>query len=82
MESGNPSNGSTLPETGTDKAPIEKDTKMRIIQASKSLWSDRRGVTAVEYGLIASLIAGALVLTLGTFTTALKGVFTTISGSL
>ena len=55
---------------------------MRIIQASKSLWSDRRGVTAVEYGLIASLIAGALVLTLGTFTTALKGVFTTISGSL
>lgn len=55
---------------------------MRIIQASKSLWSDRRGVTAVEYGLIASIVAAALVAVLGTFGTKLGGVFTTIGSSL
>lgn len=43
-----------------------------------ALYGDRKGVTAVEYGLIIALIAGALVLTLSNFATALEGAFTTV----
>ena len=55
---------------------------MRIIQVCKSLWSDNRGVTAVEYGLIASVVAAGLVTVLGLFSTKLNGVFTSLTGSL
>lgn len=46
-----------------------------------ALYADRKGVTAVEYGLIIALIAGALVATLTGFTTALEGAFTTLQAS-
>ena len=35
----------------------------KLAQASKKFWKDERGVTAIEYGLIASLIA--VVITVG-----------------
>ena len=43
---------------------------------------DKRGVTAMEYGLIAALISIALVAVMGTFTGGLTDVFTRIGLSL
>nr|WP_315049748.1 Flp family type IVb pilin [uncultured Brevundimonas sp.] len=43
---------------------------------------DESGATAIEYGLIAALVAVALIGALTTFSTALKGKFTAMSTSL
>jgi pilus assembly protein Flp/PilA len=43
---------------------------------------DRRGVTAMEYGLIASLVAVALVIAVGSLTTGLKSAFASIGTKL
>lgn len=47
-----------------------------------SLRLDRRGVTAMEYGLIAALIAVAIIGIVGTLGTNLTAVFQTISDKL
>ncbi len=44
--------------------------------------SDRRGVTALEYGLLASLIGLAIVAAVTTFSTNLSGLFTAIGNKL
>jgi pilus assembly protein Flp/PilA len=46
------------------------------------LLEDRSGVTAIEYGLIAALIAVAAVTVMGTVGTNLTNTFTTVSNSL
>ena len=43
---------------------------------------DESGATAIEYGLIAALIAVALIAVLGTMSTALQGTFTKIQTEL
>jgi pilus assembly protein Flp/PilA len=43
---------------------------------------DESGATAIEYGLIAALIAVALITVLGTLSGSLKNTFTTIAGKL
>lgn len=43
---------------------------------------DESGATAIEYGLIAALIAVALITVLGTMSTSLKNTFTKVSTSL
>ena len=43
---------------------------------------DESGATAIEYGLIAALIAVALITILGTLGTNLKNTFTTVSDKL
>ena len=43
---------------------------------------DESGATAIEYGLIAALIAVALISILGTLSTSLKATFTKVSTSL
>ncbi len=43
---------------------------------------DTKAVTAMEYGLIAALIACVIIAAVSTVGTDLKGVFTNISGSL
>lgn len=48
----------------------------------KNFWADEEGATAIEYGLIAGLIAVALITVLGTTSTALDGVFKKISDEL
>ncbi|MGE0664989.1 MAG: Flp family type IVb pilin [Sphingomonadales bacterium] len=48
-------------------------------KALKSFASDMKGVTLIEYGLIAALIAVALASILGTVGSNLNRVFTTIS---
>ncbi len=46
------------------------------------LRTDRRGVTAVEYGIMAALIATVLVSALSIFTPAVTTAFTNIAGHL
>jgi len=46
------------------------------------LIEDRSGVTAIEYGLIAALIAVAAVVVMGTVGTNLSSTFSTVAGSL
>jgi pilus assembly protein Flp/PilA len=48
----------------------------------RDLFVNRDGVTAIEYGLIASLIAAALVVGLATAGPTLAGIFETISERL
>ncbi len=52
----------------------------------KSVWlcleSDRRGVTALEYGLIASLIAVAVITAITSLGSHIGGVFTKVAGQL
>lgn len=43
---------------------------------------DESGATAIEYGLIAALIAVALITVLGTMSTSLQGTFTKIQTEL
>ncbi|HEV2676371.1 MAG TPA: Flp family type IVb pilin [Aliidongia sp.] len=47
-----------------------------------NLGRDKRGVSAVEYALLASLIAVAIVATVKTFGTTLSGIFTTVGSSI
>jgi pilus assembly protein Flp/PilA len=47
-----------------------------------ALKGDRRAVTALEYGLIAALIAGVIVLAVTSLGTKLSTTLTTLAGSL
>jgi len=47
-----------------------------------NLKNDRRGVTAVEYGMIAALIAVAIIAVVTTVGTKLTATFTTLSTAL
>jgi pilus assembly protein Flp/PilA len=46
------------------------------------LYTDRRAVTALEYGLIAALIAGVIVTAVTLVGTNLTGTFTTLAGKV
>ena len=46
------------------------------------LWNDQRGVTAIEYGLIAALIAVAIIGILTSVGTSLNGVFSRVNTQL
>ncbi len=48
----------------------------------KAMTSDKRGVTAMEYAMIAGLVAAVLVGAVGTFTAKLTSVFTAISTAM
>ena len=50
--------------------------------AVSRLIKDQKGVTAIEYGLIAALIAVAAVVVMGTVGTDLSGVFSQVAASL
>jgi pilus assembly protein Flp/PilA len=51
-------------------------------RALARLMNDEKGVTAIEYGLIAALIAVAAVVIMGTAGTNLSGVFSQVAASL
>ncbi len=53
-----------------------------ILSQVRQLRSDRKGVTALEYGLIASLVAIAIIASLTSLGTALKTTFSTVAASL
>lgn len=52
--------------------------KQKLMQ----FWNEEEGITALEYGLIAGMIAVALLAVVGTFTEALKDLFTALGGAL
>jgi len=54
---------------------------MRLLPHPPRLLADAVGVTALEYGLIAALIAVAAVTLMSTIGTSLTNTFNTISGS-
>jgi pilus assembly protein Flp/PilA len=58
---------------------IKKGIGTRLISG---LIEDQSGVTAIEYGLIAALIAVAAVVIMGTAGTNLSGVFSQVAASL
>ena len=64
--------------------PIVKqgELMMRSLTILRRLIDDRRGVTAIEYGLIAALIAVAAVVVMRTVGTNLSGVFSQVASSL
>ncbi len=53
-----------------------------IMRILKAFLADNRGATAIEYGLIAALICGALISGLGVFTGALQDVFNVINNNM
>ena len=55
---------------------------MRSLIPLRRLAEDNCGVTAIEYGLIAALIAVAAVVVMGTVGTNLSGVFSQVASSL
>jgi pilus assembly protein Flp/PilA len=55
---------------------------MSFVKRLVRLGSDESGATAIEYGLIAALIAVAIITAAGTVGTNLKGTFNNIAGSL
>ena len=55
---------------------------MRFFQAFARLLRDDTGATAIEYGLIAALIAVAGVGAMTTLGTGLSGIFTTVANDL
>jgi len=57
------------------KAAAESGAVSRLIK-------DQKGVTAIEYGLIAALIAVAAVVVMGTVGTNLSGTFSAVAASL
>ena len=55
---------------------------IRSLIPLRRLIEDSRGVTAIEYGLIAALIAVAAVTVMGSVGTNLSSTFSTVAGSL
>jgi len=54
----------------------------KFIQGVRNFWNDEQGVTAIEYGLLAALIAVGIIISAGSVGTNLAAVFTSIAGSL
>jgi len=51
-------------------------------QSFKTFWADEEGATAIEYGLLASLIAAVLVASVGLIGTNLNTMFNYIAGKI
>ncbi len=54
----------------------------KFVLATRRFMRDEEGVTAIEYGLIAALIAVAIIVSVGSVGTALNALFTEIAASL
>jgi pilus assembly protein Flp/PilA len=59
-----------------------RNTMNKLIQSAKQFMSNEEGVTAIEYGLIAFLIAVTIILAVTNVGTALQGIFTQIANAL
>lgn len=54
----------------------------KFVTAFRGFWSDEEGVTAIEYGLIAALIAVVIIVAVTAVGTNLESIFNYISGQL
>ncbi|HTG39277.1 Flp family type IVb pilin [Sphingomonas sp.] len=52
------------------------------MQTIRKIFADKKGATAIEYGLIAALIAVAAITAMGAIGTNLNETFTTVSNSI
>ncbi|MFV3307423.1 Flp family type IVb pilin [Pseudomonas sp. NY15181] len=59
-----------------------KDLTLKLYCKAKAFVADKEGATAIEYAVIAGLIAVAIVAMARTLGTDIGGVFTKISGEL
>ena len=55
---------------------------MKFVQFAKSFWQQEEGVTAIEYGLIAALVAVAIIVGAGLLGTSLNGLFTRLGNCM
>jgi pilus assembly protein Flp/PilA len=69
-----------MPKPGVWPAGLQKQGTMRALL--HRFIGDKSGVTAIEYGLIASLIAVAVIVAVQTLGTNLQTVFGQVAGSL
>lgn len=54
----------------------------KLVLATRQFLQDEEGVTAIEYGLIAALIAVVIIVSVGLVGTKLDGIFNYIQGKL
>lgn len=54
----------------------------KFIQGVKNFWNDEQGVTAIEYGLLAALIAVAIIVSAQALGGNIAGVFTAVSAAI
>lgn len=54
----------------------------KLVHSVKNFWNDEEGVTAIEYGLIAALIAVAIIVGVTAVGGNLNTLFNTIAGHL
>lgn len=55
---------------------------MKFIEFGKTLWKDESGATAIEYGLLAALIAVAIIAAVGSLGDQLNAAFESVSATL
>ena len=55
---------------------------MQLVQFAKQFWQEEEGVTAIEYGLIAALVAVAIIVGAGLLGTSLNGLFTRLGNCM
>jgi pilus assembly protein Flp/PilA len=72
-----PLTSSNNTEFETTRTPV-----MFVIQTLRNLRSDRRGVTAVEYGLIAALVAAVIAVAITALGTTLASTISAVTGDL
>jgi pilus assembly protein Flp/PilA len=68
--------------TRTSRGSTKEKTMRTLLNNLKALAKDERGVTALEYGLIAGLVAVVIVTSVTTLGTKLAATFTAISAAL
>ena len=54
----------------------------KFIQGVKNFWNDEQGVTAIEYGLLAALIAVAIIASAQILGGSIAGAFTAVSAAI
>jgi pilus assembly protein Flp/PilA len=75
--------GHPIPRRGQDLTIHRHSREIQMIKTLlKQFWQDDSGASAIEYGLLAALIAVAIIGGAGAVGTALDGLFTTVAGSL
>ncbi len=63
--------------------PLHQGLSMRsLVSRLQSLRSDRRAVTALEYGIIASALAFVLIAAFGSFSTPISQIITNVGKSI
>jgi len=80
-------NQSRAEEASTEKIDtihvvVEQDWRPEMIKFARKLFGDNKGATAIEYGLIAALIAVAAIAAMDALGTTLNNTFTTVEQSV